>query len=74
MALAVYVFVLPLTAEWLFNGAEKVFGVSLDRGARDLAYYAVLFGLVLIRLLGLSLAGTHGRFLTAPGRCWARPG
>ncbi len=52
MALAVYVFVLPLTAEWLFNGAEKVFGVSLDRGARDLAYYAVLFGLVLIAFWG----------------------
>ena len=36
VVLAVYVFVLPLTAEWLFNGAEKVFGVSLDRGLREI--------------------------------------
>ena len=62
MALAVYVFVLPLTAEWLFNGAEKVFGVSLDRGARDLAYYAVLFGLVLIAFWGFFGRNTRAFF------------
>ena len=62
VALAVYVFVLPLTAEWLFNGAEKVFGVSLDPGLRDLAYYAALFGLVLIAFWGFFGRNTRAFF------------
>ena len=61
VVLAVYVFVLPLTAEWLFNGAERLFGVSLDRGLRDAAYYAVLFGLVLIAFWGFFGRNTPGR-------------
>lgn len=46
--LAVYVFVLPLTAEALFNGVERLFGLSMDRGMRDAVYYYILFALVLI--------------------------
>ena len=62
VVLAVYVFVLPLTAEWLFNGAERLFGVSLDRGLRDAAYYAVLFGLVLIAFWGFFGRNTRAFF------------
>lgn len=47
-ALAVYLFVLPLTAEALFDGVERFFGLSMDRGVRDAAYYYILFALVLI--------------------------
>lgn len=62
VVLAVYVFVLPLTAEWLFNEAERLFGVSLDRGLRDAAYYAVLFGLVLIAFWGFFGRNTRAFF------------
>ncbi len=43
--LVIYVFVLPLTAEALFNGVERLFGISMDRGLRDAVYYYILFAL-----------------------------
>lgn len=47
VVLVIYVFVLPLTAEALFDGVERLFGISMDRGLRDAVYYYILFALVL---------------------------
>lgn len=67
VVLAAYVFVLPLTAEALFDGVERLFEVSMDRGLRDAVYYYVLFALVLI-----AFGGCFGRaaraFLDHPWR------
>ena len=43
VVLVIYVFVLPLTAEALFNGVERLFGVSMDRGSGT--RYTTIFSL-----------------------------
>ena len=65
--LAVYLFVLPLTAQALLNGAEKLLGVSMDRSLRDTVYYCILFALVLIAFWGY-LGRTTRAFLDHPWR------
>ena len=45
--LAVYFAVLPVAADPLFDLLEKLFGTAIGGGARDAAYYCVLFGLTL---------------------------
>ena len=45
--LAVYFAVLPVAAAPLFDLLEKLFGTAIGGGARDAAYYCVLFGLTL---------------------------
>ena len=60
--LVIYVFVLPLTAEALFNGVERLFGISMDRGLRDAVYYYILFALVLIAFWGYFGRAARGVF------------
>lgn len=51
-ALALYLVVLPLAAEPLFDGIEGLFAVSLGADVRDAAYYYLLFALTLAALWG----------------------
>ena len=37
--LAIYLFVLPLTADPLFDLIGKLFGITIAEGVRDAAYY-----------------------------------
>lgn len=67
VVLAVYVFVLPLTAEALFDGVERLFGVSMDRGLRDAVYHYILFALVLAAFGGY-FGRTTRAFLDHPWR------
>ena len=48
--LAIYLFVLPLTADPLFDLIGKLFGITIAEGVRDAAYYYILFALTLIAL------------------------
>ena len=50
--LAIYLFVLPLTAGPLFDLIGKLFGITIAEGVRDAAYYYILFALTLIALWG----------------------
>ena len=51
-ALALYLVVLPLTAEPLFDGIERLFALSLGEDVRDAAYYYILFALTAAALWG----------------------
>ena len=57
--LAVYLFLLPLTADPLFDLAEKLFGVVIGEGVRDAAYYGILFALTLIAFGGYFVRTTR---------------
>ena len=69
-ALALYLVVLPLTAEPLFDGIERLFALSLGEDVRDAAYYYILFALTAAALYVATSAGPPGRFLTTPGGLW----
>lgn len=73
VVLVIYVFVLPLTAEALFGGVERLFGFSMDRGLRDAVYYYILFALVLIAFGGY-FGRTTRAFLDHPWQALAAAG
>lgn len=50
--LAVYFIILPVTADPLFDLVGKLFGMTISNGARDAAYYYILFALALIAFWG----------------------
>lgn len=71
--LAVYLFVLPLAADPMFDLVGKLFGASLSEGARDAAYYYILFALTLI-VFREFLVRSARAFLDRPGRALASTG
>ncbi len=50
--LAVYLIILPLAADPLFDGIGKLFGTALSDDARNAAYYYILFVLTVIAFWG----------------------
>ena len=65
--LAVYLFVLPLTADPMFDGIGKLFGTSLSEGMRNAAYHYILFALTLL-VFGGFMVRTTRVFLDHPGK------
>ena len=50
--LAVYLVILPLTADPLFDLIQKLFGMTISDSVRNAAYYYILFALTIIAFWG----------------------
>lgn len=50
--LVVYLVILPLTADPLFDLIQRLFGIAVSSGVRDAAYYYILFALTVIAFWG----------------------
>lgn len=71
--LAVYLLILPLAADPLFDFIQRVFSISAGGGARDALYYYILFGLTVIAFWGY--LGREGvAFFNRPGHALASVG
>lgn len=71
--LAIYLVILPLTADPLFDLIGKLFGITVSEGVRDAAYYYILFALTLIAFWGY-LGRTTGALFDHAGRVLASVG
>ena len=62
-----YLVVFPMAASRVFDSAEFLLGITLERGLRDAIYYYVLFALTLLVFGGLWRRAAHVLFAN-PGR------